>query len=654
MLRSCTPLLLLLGAALVAVADPESKPKRRVLDEIGTPLPQELNTWFKRSPLDGAPPSPHLSYETSMAYDPIARRVIRWGGHAQGGIKGSGEQIAELWTLDPATMKWEHQQPNRFPPAACCASQQVFDTVQNRFLRIRAASGNHGWQWFREVYLNNSSVWNYDLATNTWRDMRPLPEPIVGGAMHCASWDTDREVVVAFGGEGSQEGTHIYDPYTNTWARHQDKVQPMAPRSGGNLAYDAARKVHILFGSQFSDDRHTWAYDAAKNEWRDLKPSVQPPTSKNDAVLAYDSANQIIVAVVRAGEVEDKQEAVAGRLETWAFDAGNNTWKQMKPKREPDGHGNRCRVITYVPDQNLFLLEAYIHPPQRVPGVEREQQIWTYRYAEAKPAAKPQPIARTQPRIVEDVVVSVISAKEVRLSWGPPAKQSDIAGYHVERAVVEVFSEDEILRLKKDTAPLAEPSVGAIKQIGKFTRLTQKPLEEAKYTDTTLNLSKPLAVEGDPLFRHRFRADQLDDKGKSYRYAVHAYRIRAVNAKGLESGPSPYFLTIPSAPQHLFSKEDGEKCNLKWATNPETGLKGYRVYWMKGPRPEGPGQATHRLTADALEGTAYMDAMAGTEVRRYWVVAVDALGQEGMPSSPTWHYRTQRKYYEPFVGDWHQ
>src|SRR5262249_45126397 len=152
---------------------------------------------------------------------------------------------------------------------------------------------------------------------------------------------------------------------------------------------------------------------------------------------------------LRTGQAEDKKETVAGRLETWAFDAGKNTWTQMKPKREPDGHGNRCRVITYVPDQNLFVLEAYIHPPQRVRGVEREQQIWTYRYAEAEPAAKPRPMARTQPRIVEDAVVSVISAKEVRLTWRPPSGQTaDVAGYHVERAVVEVFSEDEVVRLK--------------------------------------------------------------------------------------------------------------------------------------------------------------------------------------------------------------
>lgn len=411
-------------------------------------LPQAPNTWLKRSPLPAVPPSPGLSYETSLGYDPVARRVIRWGGHAQGGVKGSGEQIAETWTLDPATMNWEFKQPNRSPPASCCVQQNVFDTDQNRFLRFRAAGGNHGWQWFREIYLNNSSIWSYDLATNSWRDMRPLPEPAIG-MLRCARWDSDHQVAVVFGGEGRHEGTVVFDPYTNTWTRKHPRNEPslgsQESRSGGNMAYDASRKLHILFGSQFVDDRHTWAYDLAKNEWHDLQPATMPPTDRNDAVLAYDSINRVVVAVVRVPEVVDGQEIVKARIETWAFDVSKNSWTQMKPPREPDAIGGRSRVMTFVPDQNLCLIDCYVKPTDRVPGVEREHQIWTYRFANADvPRTPPAGDAtlRPQPRVVEDVAVSVISAKEVRLAWQPPPGRTAAAGYHVERAVVEVFSDD--------------------------------------------------------------------------------------------------------------------------------------------------------------------------------------------------------------------
>jgi hypothetical protein len=696
------------------------------------PLDQEANTWVKRSPLKEGPLSPGMGYETSLGYDPRARKVIRWGGHNQG---GGGEQNAETWVYDPATAEWALREPNASPPGVCCAQQNVFDAVNHRFLRFAAFSGNHGWQWFREIYLNNSSVWSDDLAENTWRDMRALPAPRTG-PLRCATWDSEHQVVVLFGGEGIEEGTLVYDPHTNAWTRMHPPQEP-AYRSGGNMAYDAAHKLHILFGAQFLNDPHTWAYDLRKNEWRDLKPDAQPPTDRNDAVLAYDKAGKVVVALLRVIDREESKEVVEGHLETWAFDAGRNTWTHMKPAREPDGKGNRRRVMAALPDQDLLLLENYINSTERVPGVEREQQIWTYRFASARADKTPSPPTnvkaattadaailtwqanaspgvsgykiyrgegkqpwtteykevgavekdqtsfrdkdlkrgviyyyavralagteqsadsdkvRTQPHVVEDAVVSVIAAREARLSWTTPPDK-DIAGYHVERAVVEVYSEDQITRLKKDTPPLAEPSVGAIKAIGAFSRLNKDLLREPVYTDTTLNLAEPQAIEGDPIYRWPLRADQLDEKGKPYRYAVYAYRIRAVNHLGVESGPSPFALTIPSAPQWLFSREDGPQCQLRWIANPEKDLKGYRVYRMEGPRINGPGQPVSRLTGEPIGDPRYADNNAGKDTRRYYVVAVDALGQEGFPSAPTWHYREYRRYYEPFVGEWHQ
>ena len=62
---------------------------------------------------------------------------------------------------------------------------------------------------------------------------------------------------------------------------------------------------------------------------------------------------------------------------------------------------------------------------------------------------------------------------------------------------------------------------------------------------------------------------------------------------------------------------------------------------------------TDGVVVDLAE-TTFIDRKIGKQQRRYWVVAVDALGQEGQPSAPTWHYRLFRSYYEPFVGEWHQ
>ena len=147
------------------------------------------------------------------------------------------------------------------------------------------------------------------------------------------------------------------------------------------------------------------------------------------------------------------------------------------------------------------------------------------------------------------------------------------------------------------------------------------------------------------------RCSQINADGVKYRFAVYAYRVRAVNAKGLESGPSPYVLTIPSSPQWFYSQEAGDDCRLKWTKNPEAGIRGYRVYRMDGRWDADP---IARLTSEPVDATSYADEDAGEDSHRYYVIAVDALGQEGFPSAPVWSNREWRPFYEPFVGQWHQ
>src|SRR5262245_41716391 len=279
-------------------------------------LEQAPNTWVKRSPLANTPPSPGMGYEASLVWDSKHRRVIRFAGHNQG---GGGEQNAETWILDPLTAKWELKEPNISPPGACCNQQNLFDPDQGRFIRFPAFSGSHGWQWYREIYLSNSTALNYDLATSTWRDRRPVPAPRIA-PLRCASWDTDHQVALIFGGEGSREGTLVYDAYTNTWHRLKPKDEP-DPRSGGNMAYDSANKLHVLFGTQFDNDPLTWTFDLRKNEWRGHKPKNGPPTDRNDPVLAFDANSGRTIAVVRALDKVEGKEASGGHLETWAFDA---------------------------------------------------------------------------------------------------------------------------------------------------------------------------------------------------------------------------------------------------------------------------------------------------------------------------------------------
>lgn len=133
------------------------------------------------------------------------------------------------------------------------------------------------------------------------------------------------------------------------------------------------------------------------------------------------------------------------------------------------------------------------------------------------------------PRLVEDAVVSVLSVlspTRVELTW-KSSEDKSVIGYHVERAAAEVFSEDQLVRLKKQTLPLVEPSVGALRRIGPFARVTTAPIKGTTFIDTNIDLTKPQSLTGETVYERKFNREQFDESGRPYRFGVFVYRIRA-------------------------------------------------------------------------------------------------------------------------------
>src|SRR5207244_1834744 len=102
------------------------------------------------------------------------------------------------------------------------------------------------------------------------------------------------------------------------------------------------------------------------------------------------------------------------------------------------------------PELNLAILENCTSKP-------REQQVWTYRLGDAPAGQLPLPVAkpRAELPLVEEGVVSVIGPQRVEISWTVPRGarfhraehehvENVLHGYHVERAVVEVWSDDQL------------------------------------------------------------------------------------------------------------------------------------------------------------------------------------------------------------------
>jgi hypothetical protein len=260
-------------------------------------------------------------------------------------------------------------------------------------------------------------------------------------------------------------------------------------------------------------------------------------------------------------------------------------------------------------------------------------------------------IVRTQPPVVLDAMASVLDAKNIELRW-PKSAAADVVGYHVERANVGVESAHQVAAIESRYRPVPDTAVGAIQWIGHFLRLTQKPVAETRFVDTAVDLTScpHTRDKSSVAFRRRSRETNVPP-GKPYPLAVYAYRLIAVNRLGVESGPSPLVFTYPAAVQHVFAKEeDNGRTRVRWAPSQQR-TAGYVVCRYDGRWDK---DTISRLTPQPIQATEFLDERAGSNTRRYEVVAVDVLGQEGEPSQPVWGRREWRKYYAPYVGEWHQ
>jgi hypothetical protein len=542
--------------------------------------------------------------------------------------------------------------------------------------------------------MKESAVWLYDPGANRWANMRPAPygEPGardgIGGLCPGATFAEGLDLSISFGGTGSsgaKNNLHLYDAWTNSLTLRKPANAPEV-RDGMGIAWDPRNEVLVLFGSQYLSDEKTWTYRFGPNAWESHALEPHPPGKKMGTYstipkMAYDSANGVFLLVAWLGEKDGH--------ETWVLDAGKLQWTRMDPKTSPSPSKSRSRNLSYSREYNVFILETM--------SVQGGPEIWTYRVRGAPSASarlsgltvatessqarlswtqkEPSRVeveralpadpwalewkplgasetgsfvdpglrpgtayhyrvrsgptvlrARAQPRVPDAPVVSVLAADRIEVRW-KPLLEKDIAGYHLYRgtAVVKTVTKGISQPWKDNDPEYPEPQVVRVADVVGLEKVTDQLLTVPSFEDH-VDLSKKGPESGD------------------YRWSVRAYVLRAVNRLGVESGASPFALSLPSEPGGLLCREMGTSAQLRWDGSPEKGLQGYHVYKL-----EGGVFGIKRLTDRPLPGTSYTHE-AGKNETRYWVTAVDALGQEGQPSSPAWFGRSYRGFLE---GEWH-
>ena len=463
------------------------------------------------------------------------------------------------------------------------------------------------------------------------------------------------------------------------------------------IAYDPVRDHLVMFGSQYLSDERTWFYDFRSNTWQARELNPHPPGQKLGTYstipkMTYDSVNDVILCVVW---LDNRGH------ETWALDPEKLKWNKLNPAVEPPPSKSRSRNLSFSASHNVFILE--------LSTTNNRPELWTYRYRKAQRSPRPAPPtnlevvadnnkaklqwnasttsdvteyriyraepdqpwraefkniatvssskfedqnvtfgktytyviksarrdgsesqpsvrARTQPRVLGAPVVSVLATNRIEVRWNPHPV-SDVTGYNLYRGLVAVktVKKGEPGAWKDNDPEYAAPMVVKVADIRQIKKLNDKPLHATSYNDQ-VDLTQRLLNTGD------------------YKFTVFAYIVRTENKLGVESGPSPYALTIPSEPLNVVCREKGDIAELKWDANPENAIAGYRVYKLKGT------WEILQVTKDPIRSVTFTH-QGGREPTRYWIVAVDALGQEGQPSSPAWCNHSYQGY---FKTEWHQ
>jgi hypothetical protein len=242
------------------------------------------NTWTEVKPPGTLPPA---RYAATMAYDSVTHRLIMFGGSNDLGVP-----LNDLWAYDAAANSWTEVKPTGVLPPTRSGHAMVYDPVAHRLITFggRGAAGvplNDTW-----AYDAAANTWTELKPAGT------LPPTRSGHAMVYDPVTHRLIIFGGRSDSGAPlDDTWAYDPTAITWTELKPSGTLPAARSWYSMAYDPASGRLIMFGGQDSagttlDD--SWAYDLS-NMWTELEPSGTQPRARAGHVMAADSASGRLV-----------------------------------------------------------------------------------------------------------------------------------------------------------------------------------------------------------------------------------------------------------------------------------------------------------------------------------------------------------------------
>jgi hypothetical protein len=292
-------------------------------------------TWRRIVPVEGPAPLPRSA--GTAIFDPIARRLVIFGGESDQGL------LNDVWAFDLLTNSWSELATTGEKPEPRLGANAVYDPNGHQMV---IWAGQQGSRFFDDTRA-------LDLQRLEWRDLSPpsgsRPQARYGAG---AVFDPFERAMVQFAGftDLSQRfnDTQVFDLDSLSWEEvgpRRDSARPMM-RCLLTAALDPGSRTMIIHGGQRTgplDD--TWAFDLGTRQWTNLTPELRPA----GRMLASSFVGPDRRLVVFAGATD------AGRVdESWAFDLDRREWTRLEIPDPPPPR--EAAMSAFVEDEELFLV----------------------------------------------------------------------------------------------------------------------------------------------------------------------------------------------------------------------------------------------------------------------------------------------------------
>lgn len=300
----------------------------------------------------GAAAPPPGRGHSAMAYDPVRKKVVLFGGARDFAPIPAGSALDDFWEWNGT--QWSPIAITGKKPGPRTAASLAFDPDRNRLVLYGGF----------DVDFDLNEVWELPSGATTWEHRTQLPLPrsaaalgqkgpdealLFGGYMTAGGrnlgdtwrWKNGRwsplsgagptarsDASLAFHGgiallAGGQQSATVYPadsfamgPGSDDWVA----IPGPTPRSQAAMGHDPKRGLTVLFGGKNAGGRlaDTWVFDGTA--WAQKTTATTPPARK-DAALLFDPVRQQLVLIggSRTGGVISD--------DAWTFDGTD--WKEL-------------------------------------------------------------------------------------------------------------------------------------------------------------------------------------------------------------------------------------------------------------------------------------------------------------------------------------